>query len=495
MAETQAGDAVFGDDYVSLQKFKQIIAGERRAFLPFKLQHDLLNIIQNLIEQACFYFTQKWLPGVLEKKGWETPEQGELTAWWNTLKDRRVPLQAVEFRGSGLAAVFQNCTRIRNNAVHRSRVSIPGIKAMLRDAVQLVSGLKDVPREAKLRRLQDYLERRDLEALRRSIDELLESSRLLGETFIVPISNGHADIMNICVDGIKAGEILTGSSKETQTALQLGTPPILHSIKLVAKEEEESGNGDPASTQRGIGGSDVAATHVQHAEVMKLYAQDMKLLEGSAINMIQPNLGPGLLSPNRGLEIYANDQDQRATESGVQYFVEDTRDNIQTGVSPKTFHVGLAVQYTNGVTRFTETVLENGSFLIDLTEEAIIDLTQDSDENSMDDERMDDDSVLALGSTFIFSEQRSSGPNPPARVMERESRRERKERRQKICEKKIRESRGERKERRQKIREKKIHERFLKWREERREEERREEERREEERREEERRREDEKKE
>ena len=65
--------------------------------LPFKHQHTVLNIIQKFLEEACFYFAQKWLPDLLKKKGWEIPEQGELHLWWRNIKNHRVPAHAVNF--------------------------------------------------------------------------------------------------------------------------------------------------------------------------------------------------------------------------------------------------------------------------------------------------------------------------------------------------------------------------------------------------------------
>ena len=156
------------------------------AYLPFKIQHELLGNIQTLIEETCFYFTQKWLPEVLERKGWSTPEQGELTSWWALLQDRYVPPQAIAFGAIKASVVFQNCRRIRNCAVHRLPVSIPGIKLMIWDAMGLICGFKDVLREAKLRKLQDCLERRDLDALERSIDEPLAN-------FLLDSGNGTQD--------------------------------------------------------------------------------------------------------------------------------------------------------------------------------------------------------------------------------------------------------------------------------------------------------------
>jgi hypothetical protein len=143
------------------------------TYLPFKIQHGLLGSIQALIEETCFYFAEKWLPEVLTRQGWSTPEQGELTAWWPLLSKCHIPPQAVAFGPERAATLFRYCRQIRNCAVHRALVSITGIKLMIQDAMQLIRGFKDILRAAKLRKLQDCLERRDLIALQRNINEPL----------------------------------------------------------------------------------------------------------------------------------------------------------------------------------------------------------------------------------------------------------------------------------------------------------------------------------
>lgn len=142
-------------------------------FLPFKLQHDFLTVIQKLLEEACFYFAQKWVPEALVDQQWSTPEQGELTAWWQVLSRRVVPRDAIHFPITGPAALFTRVRQIRNNAVHRQPVPILVVHGMVRDALLLASGLKDVFREAKLRKMLKCLESKNLDALRLSIDEPL----------------------------------------------------------------------------------------------------------------------------------------------------------------------------------------------------------------------------------------------------------------------------------------------------------------------------------
>ena len=166
--------------------------GILRTYLPFKIQHELLGNIQTLIEETCFYFAQKWLPELLKRQGWSTPEQGELTSWWALLQDCHVPRQAIAFSDIKASVVFKNCRQIRNCAVHREPVPVSGIKSMIRDAINLTGGFKDVIREGKLRKFQDCLDRRDLDALQRIIDEPLANFKAFQDAE-VPSSKGWQD--------------------------------------------------------------------------------------------------------------------------------------------------------------------------------------------------------------------------------------------------------------------------------------------------------------
>ncbi|KAF1977620.1 hypothetical protein BU23DRAFT_660163 [Bimuria novae-zelandiae CBS 107.79] len=53
---------------------------------PFNTQHRILSIVQRLLEESCFRFTEKWLPFVLERYGWTCAAAGEPTKWLSILK-------------------------------------------------------------------------------------------------------------------------------------------------------------------------------------------------------------------------------------------------------------------------------------------------------------------------------------------------------------------------------------------------------------------------
>ncbi|OAL43717.1 hypothetical protein IQ07DRAFT_665787 [Pyrenochaeta sp. DS3sAY3a] len=92
--------------------------------LPFALQHRVMVELQETLEKACFAFAQKHMPDVLEQKGWDCAEAGELSKWPKVLTRQGSPyLELVkEFEGED-EAVLAALPRLRNSAVHRQRLS------------------------------------------------------------------------------------------------------------------------------------------------------------------------------------------------------------------------------------------------------------------------------------------------------------------------------------------------------------------------------------
>jgi hypothetical protein len=49
--------------------------------LPFGFTYRLLSFVQRLLEQTMFYWAEAWLPDLLGRTGWESPEEGELNMY------------------------------------------------------------------------------------------------------------------------------------------------------------------------------------------------------------------------------------------------------------------------------------------------------------------------------------------------------------------------------------------------------------------------------
>lgn len=343
------------------------------TYLPFKLQHDLLTTIQVLIEEACFYFAQKWLPGVLESKGWNTPEQGELTSWWKILKNTSVPSQAISFRGREAQGIFLRCRQIRHNAVHRNPVSVLGIKQMIIDARDLVGGLNDELRNAKVRKLQNCLHVGDLDSLRISIDEPLGGFGIYRDPPLVGDARGHEGLIKQSGGGTNASEKSLQPCMNDWSAPQLGPTSTLPFTQAVDVLGTKSANVNSLPTFHDSKGPQATPSYTGPESISEQQAQTAKYQEYKAIMKTQPNLDGGV---------------------------------IQQG--------------SNVAAGFNDVVSGKKQIVIDLTGDDIIDLTQDSG----------DENMAELGQAITFSGHLPANPCFVARrvrqVIEPGVRRERK---------------------------------------------------------------------
>jgi hypothetical protein len=142
----------------------------RPDMLPSQYQHPLLKCMQALIEEALFYFAQRWMPQVLRKRGWEVPEDGELNNWWNQLRNAKIPASSVSFpKGCDVETLFRRVSHLRHAAVHRLRTPVDVIKRMMQDAMAIVAGLGDNLRRMKLECMQIALHSNDLISLEKAV--------------------------------------------------------------------------------------------------------------------------------------------------------------------------------------------------------------------------------------------------------------------------------------------------------------------------------------
>ncbi|RDL36161.1 uncharacterized protein BP5553_06773 [Venustampulla echinocandica] len=150
------------------------------VYLPFRLEHTLMTCIQKLLEETCFHFAEKWIPDLLRKQGWDTPEAGELNHWWGALKHSQVPRHAVNFQSSDeVEYLIVRLHQVRHAAVHRLR-SDEIIKRMLKDAVDFVSGFGDELRRDKLRDIEVAVLTQDHNLIDRAIAKPLQDFQPLG---------------------------------------------------------------------------------------------------------------------------------------------------------------------------------------------------------------------------------------------------------------------------------------------------------------------------
>ncbi|OAG24965.1 hypothetical protein CC77DRAFT_1090589 [Alternaria alternata] len=113
--------------------------------LPLWDQHRLLVKIQYALEKACFVFAQKRLKDLLQTEKWDCAEAVELQRWAKVLFMYRKDLDIEDVKdvGKPLPILLDAITQLRNDAVHRIRLSSSGILQHMTNAGLLSQLVQD----------------------------------------------------------------------------------------------------------------------------------------------------------------------------------------------------------------------------------------------------------------------------------------------------------------------------------------------------------------
>ncbi|KAI0827492.1 hypothetical protein F5Y06DRAFT_283720 [Hypoxylon sp. FL0890] len=130
------------------------------TYIPYRAQHLILNETQRILEESCFEFFQKWLPGVLEEREWDCASSAELTKWTRLLakKSNKVPAEAFTLGKTPLTEVLFATNKLRHSAVHRLSTTARGIQDLIKSAVALAFTLGDHKRASQLEEMSYELD-------------------------------------------------------------------------------------------------------------------------------------------------------------------------------------------------------------------------------------------------------------------------------------------------------------------------------------------------
>lgn len=140
-------------------------------FLPFKLQHRILVILQITLESVCYDFARKHYPAFLIRKGWDCPEAGELTHWTRGLiaEFRDSPTKAVR-EADNFPAALKGIDEIRHSTVHRIPMSGRDIQRLIQKTKVVLHMLDST------RRMRDQIDGID-GIIERNIQTVLDKRR------------------------------------------------------------------------------------------------------------------------------------------------------------------------------------------------------------------------------------------------------------------------------------------------------------------------------
>ena len=129
-------------------------------YIPFRTQHRILTFAQSTLEACCWDFGQTWVPHLMKANKWDEPESIELTEWIKQFPKYTTGLPTSATRpiaGKSLNQVLSDTTTLRHRAVHRKPTSVRAIMEMLQAAYDFALALKDTPRAALIRTIEEQL--------------------------------------------------------------------------------------------------------------------------------------------------------------------------------------------------------------------------------------------------------------------------------------------------------------------------------------------------
>ncbi|KAL4901195.1 hypothetical protein BDW74DRAFT_170350 [Aspergillus multicolor] len=122
------------------------------SYFPYRAQHTILSKVQQVLEQSCFDFAQKWFPKEIEEHGWDCAEAVELTKWTRLIQKRssELPCDSLLVRGQELSSALSAVHKVRHTAVHRLSTTARGIDTFVLSAMRMTSILQDHLRTSQL---------------------------------------------------------------------------------------------------------------------------------------------------------------------------------------------------------------------------------------------------------------------------------------------------------------------------------------------------------
>ncbi|XXH02984.1 hypothetical protein Hte_009374 [Hypoxylon texense] len=129
-------------------------------YVPYKVQHRILNEAQRMLEESCFDFVQKWLPVVLEEQAIDCASSIELTNWTRLVAKiaDRIPQEAFDLGAAPLTEILFATNKLRHTAVHRLLTTARGIQDLVKSAMALTLALNDHRRAGELEEMCYELE-------------------------------------------------------------------------------------------------------------------------------------------------------------------------------------------------------------------------------------------------------------------------------------------------------------------------------------------------
>jgi hypothetical protein len=204
-------------------------------------------MIQQMLEESCFNFTQTWLPAVLAESAWTCAAGVELTRWLNVMLKRldTLPEDCIDIPGRDIfRSIKPRLAHLRHSAVHRLPLEPGRVLEMVDAALTLAKILRDESYSFKLQALQTHLNgiisqtKWDTEAIQQEINQAYSAIQKQRKA----LDRQEQELRR------SAAEKMSEISKSADSSL-LECAYILRSVK---KEEGDSRRGGQSDKQRAV---------------------------------------------------------------------------------------------------------------------------------------------------------------------------------------------------------------------------------------------------
>ncbi|EXU95199.1 hypothetical protein X797_011722 [Metarhizium robertsii] len=112
--------------------------------LPFQAQYELMTQLQTAMEHCCFYFSQKYLPDVLENRGWDCPAATTLDRWMEAIGSSKLFVASHKSgcqSTTAIGEILRSTAHIREVTIHRAGISTERLRKCLESAIALAEVL------------------------------------------------------------------------------------------------------------------------------------------------------------------------------------------------------------------------------------------------------------------------------------------------------------------------------------------------------------------
>nr|BAI44736.1 similar to ubiquinol-cytochrome-c reductase [Alternaria alternata] len=219
--------------------------------IPFQIQHRVLSVAQQILEESCFNFIRAWLPSLLEERGWRCGTAVELTKWLYVIKKHMKSLpdncMSIAERAS-FNKLVPIVAQLRHAAVHRLHLLSNKFLSQIHSASVLAEALQEEMSKASLQTMYAQVDthvkkmNQDVEAMnqegrKRIIQIQAEREKLRQEELLLRQSMAQ-QLIDISA---ATGQALTES---IATSFAPGMPGAVRSSENMATEDERATNDD-----------------------------------------------------------------------------------------------------------------------------------------------------------------------------------------------------------------------------------------------------------